>query len=83
MTGDRVILVGRTVRLVIIVKLWQITVVLALPHLAEWVVAAAIAEAVAAVAVLIARRRRLVGLWLADAVAARCGRRGAVGRAVG
>ena len=34
-------------------------------------------------AVLIARRRRLVGLWLADAVAARCGRRGAVGRAVG
>ena len=34
-------------------------------------------------AVLIARRRRLVGLWLADAVAARCGHRGAVGRAVG
>ena len=41
MTGDRVILVGRSVRLVIIVKLWQITVVLALPHLAGWVVAAA------------------------------------------
>ena len=41
LTGDRVILVGRTVRLVIIVKLWQITVVLALPHLADLVVAAA------------------------------------------
>ena len=41
LTGDRVILVGRTVRLVIIVKLWQITVVLALPHLADLVVATA------------------------------------------
>ena len=46
LTGDRVILVGRTVRfgqvvrLVIIVKLWRITGVLALP-LADFVVAAA------------------------------------------
>ena len=40
-TGDRVILVGRTVPFVI-VKLWQITGVLAPPRLAEWLVAAAI-----------------------------------------
>ena len=44
MTGDRVILVGRTVPFVI-VKLWQITGVIAHgphPRLAVWVVAAAI-----------------------------------------